>query len=70
VQISRNLLSGFAAKNRGVLRSRSRNEFDAAAAKIKSSRSRQLPLSSRQFFRASLWSNNHPEVTEQPRPVH
>src|SRR5580704_18295148 len=30
---TRNLLSGFAAKNRGVLRSRSRNEFEAAAAR-------------------------------------
>ncbi|HXN88918.1 MAG TPA: hypothetical protein VN890_06155, partial [Methylocella sp.] len=33
LQKSRNLLSGFAAKNRGVLRSRSRNEFEAAAAR-------------------------------------
>jgi hypothetical protein len=35
VQKARIPLSGFAAKNRGVLRSRARNEFEAAARKSK-----------------------------------
>jgi len=42
VQKSRNLLSGFAANNRGVLSSRSRNEFEAAAA-----RKSKVPLQTR-----------------------